>query len=198
MRRIVIPVAATALTVAAMWFQALVPNPTLAEAPAVSLGEIPGFESREFEPSEAELSVLPADTKFVKRVYTNAYGQWFQVSVVIGGRYKSSIHRPELCLPSQGFQMRSPRNLDAGGTGWRALTLERRGEQPIGFAYTFFNQTGYRTTSHMARIFRDVWDRSVLNRLDRWVMVTVNCWTADDGRMAEFLGLLKGGLQCSK
>jgi len=197
-RKTVIPAVATVLTVAAMWFQALVPNPKLEEAPAVALGEIPGYASRALEPSEAELSVLPSDTRFDKRLYTDAVGDWFQVSVVIGGRHKGSIHRPELCLPSQGFQMKSPRRLSAGGFSWRALTLERGAAPPMGFSYTFFNQAGYRTSSSMARIFRDVWDRSVLNRIDRWIMVTVTSRTSDDGRMAGFLEMLKGGLECSK
>ena len=46
-------------------------------------------------------------------------------------------------------------------------------------AYTFFNQAGVRTSSHVARILRDIWDRSVLNRIDRWVMVTVSA--SNDG-----------------
>ena len=39
----------------------------------------------------------------------------------------------------------------------------------------------------MKRIFRDVWDRSVLNRIDRWVMLTVNSSTAVDSEIESFL-----------
>jgi hypothetical protein len=31
-----------------------------------------------------------------------------------------------------------------------------------------------RTASHTRRIFADTWDRTVHNRIDRWVMVTVH------------------------
>ena len=62
----------------------------------------------------------------------------------------------------------------------------------MGFAYTFFNQDGCRTSSHLLRIFRDVWDRSIRGRIDRWVMVTVNASVADDFRMSRILGSLKG------
>ena len=48
------------------------------------------------------------------------------------------------------------------------------GGVPGTLAYTFFNQEGVRTASHVKRILKDVWDRSVLNRVDRWVMVTVH------------------------
>ena len=110
---------------------------------------------------------------------------------MIGGKSKSSIHRPELCLPSQGFQMMNPRSLDAGGVAWHAVTLARGTLPPLGFAYTFFNQDGFRTSSHVRRILRDVFDRSFRARIDRWAMVTVNGSRADDASLGAFLAHLK-------
>ena len=184
-----------AVVVPAMLQQSRSAEPTLCEAPRMELGDIDGFESVVLEPSEAELQTLPSDTRFVKRLYSAPWGAWFQVTVVIGGTSKSSIHRPELCLPSQGFQMTEPRDATAAGSDWRFISLLRRDAPPLGFAYTFFNQAGYRTPSHMKRIFRDVWDRSVHNRIDRWVMVTVNASTADDAALVAFLERL--GASCS-
>ena len=182
-------------TVVVVWMMALLattPATTLCEAPDVRLGEIAGYESQEFGPTEAERTMLPEDTQITKRVYTAQNGEWYQVSVVIGGSSKGSIHRPELCLPSQGFLMTNPRTLQAAGTEWRALTLAGgSGHDSIGFAYTFFNQEGYRTSSHVKRIFRDVCDRSFLNRIDRWVMVTVNASRWDDPGLTVFLSKLK-------
>ena len=54
----------------------------------------------------------------------------------------------------------------------------------------FFNQEGFKTASHVSRIFRDVVDRSVLNRIDRWVMVTVNASRSDDAGLAALLSRL--------
>jgi hypothetical protein len=54
-------------------------------------------------------------------------------------------------------------------------------------AYTFFNQEDFRTASHTRRIWRDVIDRSVLNRVDRWVMLTVHAAGATEGDLLEFL-----------
>ena len=187
MRGIAIPAVATVLMCAAMWYQSLTPEPVVAEAPAVHIRDVDGYGVTELEPGEAELTILPADTRFIKRLYVADDGRWFQITAVIGGASKSSIHRPELCLPAQGFQMEKPRDLMACGLDWHVLSLERRGSPALGFAYTFFNQTGYRTSSHMRRIFRDVWDRSINNRIDRWVMITVNAHTADDGEIAAFL-----------
>ena len=191
MRGLVIPIVTTVLMVGAMLYQAREIDPVLCEPPAVRLGEIAGFESEPVEVSEAELTVLPADTKFDKRAYRDEYGRQFHVSVVIGGRSKSSVHRPELCLPAQGFLMTDPRTATVGDVDWHFVTLARRDAPSMGFAYTFFNQAGYRTSSHVKRIFRDVVDRSILGRIDRWVMGTVYASTADERTLRDFLTKLK-------
>ena len=127
------------------------------------------------EGSLGELTVLPSDTRFVKRLYRSASGQEYLVSAVIGGVSKRSLHRPELCLPGQGFTLLEPRDIDAGGRPFRALKLlPPHGGPPHLMAYTFFNQAGVRMASHTRRIFADTWDRTVHNRIDRWVMVTVH------------------------
>ena len=184
--------AATLLTVSVMSLQALMSEPVLCEAPAARLAELPGFSSEVVPPGEGELHMLPSDTIIDKRLYTAPDGNRYLVSLIIGGRSKGSIHRPEMCLPSQGFQMTDPRYLQVGVVEWRLMTLARKTSAPLGFAYTFFNQDGFRTSSHIRRIMRDVCDRSLRRRIDRWAMVTVNSSTADDVRMANFLELLKG------
>ena len=192
MRKLLIPVLTAALVVAAMLHQARTVEPVLCAAPDVKLKEIAGYASKPVEASEAELHTLPDDTEIDKRRYAGADGHWFDVTLVIGGKSKASIHRPELCLPSQGFQMTDPHTTDVGGVSWRLVTLARRDAPPMGFAYTFFNQAGYRTSSHLRRIFRDVWDRSVRGRIDRWAMVTVFSPVSDAARLARFLDELKG------
>ena len=191
MRKVLIPAVTAALVVAAMLYQARTVDPVLCDAPDAKLVEIAGYTSEPVEVSEAEHHTLPADTQFDKRCYTDADGNSFQVSAVIGGKSKSSIHRPELCLPTQGFQMMSPRTVEVGDIDWRLVTLAHRDSPSMGFAYTFFNQDGYRTSSHLRRIFQDVWDRSIRGRIDRWVMVTVNSSTADEARLTAFLAGLK-------
>lgn len=193
MKNLIIPLVATVMVGVVMAFQAQTPETMVAEPPTVSLGELPGFTSEPIAPSEAELTVLPADTRIDKRLYTAANGHWYAVSVVVGGKSKSSIHRPELCLPSQGFLMVNPRTRSIGETQWRLITLDGGVARPsLGFAYTFFNQEGYHTASHVARIFRDILDRSLFNRIDRWVMVTVNSSRSDESGLLDFLSLLKG------
>ena len=190
-RDFAIPSLAFALVVPLMFFQAATPDVTVAEAPNVHLAEIPGFSSEVLEPSEAELTVLPSDTVIEKRRYVADSGDWMVVSLVIGGKSKSSIHRPELCLPAQGLRMERPRTRSVAGRDWRFIDLASKDSPTFGFAYTFFNQEGFKTASHVSRIFRDVVDRSVLNRIDRWVMVTVNASRSDDAGLSYLLSRIE-------
>ena len=180
-----------ALVVPLMFFQAATPDVTVAEAPNVHLADIPGFSSEVLEPSEAELTVLPPDTVIEKRRYVADSGDWMVVSLVVGGKSKSSIHRPELCLPAQGLRMERPRTRSVAGRDWRFINLASKDSPTFGFAYTFFNQEGFKTASHVSRIFRDVMDRSLCNRIDRWVMVTVNASRSDDAGLSNLLSRIE-------
>ena len=190
-RALFAPIVVFALVVPLMFFQAATPDVTVAEAPNVHLSDIPGFSSEVLEPSEAELTVLPSDTVIEKRRYVADSGDWMVVSLVVGGKSKSSIHRPELCLPAQGLRMERPRTRSVAGRDWRFIDLASKDSPTFGFAYTFFNQEGFKTASHVSRIFRDVVDRSVLNRIDRWVMVTVNASRSDDAGLSYLLSRIE-------
>ena len=127
-----------------------------------------------------ETTILPKDTRILKRIYLRPDGVQFLVSAVIGGASKNSIHRPELCMPAQGNVMSSPRSFTVADRPFHAINLAGGGMPPSVLAYTFFNQAGIHTASHTRRIFIDTWDRSVHNRIDRWVMVTVSISTPYD------------------
>ena len=192
-RGAVMPVAAAAFFVGVFVFQARTPAATVAKAPEVAFPELVGYTTddgkfaEQQEISEAELKILPKDTKIVKKMYVSPSGVNFLAAFVVGGASRASIHRPELCLPSQGFVMSNPRNFTAGGRPWHAIDIVKPGGQPAVEAYTFFNQEGFRTASHTRRIWRDVIDRSVLNRVDRWVMLTVHAFGATEQELKTFL-----------
>lgn len=136
----------------------------------------PACGSELFDISLGEATILPKDTRILRRAYVDPSGARFVVSAVIGGVSKSSIHRPELCLPAQGFSMTEPRTVLAGSPArpFRVIAVVRPGAVPGVLAYTFFDQAGVETASHARRILADVWDRSVRGRIDRWVMISVN------------------------
>ncbi len=132
----------------------------------------PDCGARLLNRSPGELKILPKDTRMEKRIYYSA-DERITVSSVYGGESKGSIHRPELCLPAQGFLMTEPFDMTVDGIPFRVMTVRLGKSPPSTFAYTFFNHEGYRTSSHMARIWRDVCDRTFRGMLDGWAMVSV-------------------------
>lgn len=132
-----------------------------------------------FDRSLGEATLLPADTVIVKRLYTAASGADIEVSVVVSGRSRMSIHRPELCLPAQGFAMTRARTLAVplpgrGPLSVRVVSVQRDATRFI-MCYWFRNRD-QETSSHAVRILSDAWARSVYNRINRWTMfaLTVN------------------------
>lgn len=127
--------------------------------------------------SLGEKTWLPADTRMLKRIYRSSAGEMLAATVVVSGKSRLSIHRPEMCLPGQGFHILSNRvrELDLGGgrrLRVRVVRAARTGEAPIGFIYWFVNPR-VEATSHWVRIFSDVWTRSVHSRINRWSMITL-------------------------
>jgi hypothetical protein len=58
--------------------------------------------------SAVERAILPPDTGFSRKNYVSLQDRTQQVfvSIVLSGRDRSSIHRPELCLVGQGWIIR--------------------------------------------------------------------------------------------
>jgi len=122
---------------------------------------------------------LPPGTKILKRIYRSPDGTSYSVSVVISGQNRGSIHRPELCLPAQGFVMlgtetRPLRVIGGKPREVRILIAQRSSSsQQFSLAYWFISRQR-ENASHTQRILIDMWDRSIRNRINRWAMVAVN------------------------
>lgn len=124
--------------------------------------------------SKAELDILPADTQCRKVTYIFSNGEIFTVSLVIAGQSRMSIHRPELCLPSQGFVL-SERNIIHLSKSVPMATFALRKEGSLGtsgFAYLFLNSK-IATVSNIKRVLGDCLERSICNRIPRWAMITI-------------------------
>jgi len=128
---------------------------------------------------------LPPDTEILKRIYRSSDGLTYSVSVVIGGRSRGSIHRAELCLPAQGFVMLSAKkeklNIKSGRPKEARIIQAQRSSSDYRFALVYwFVSREHECASHTERILLDIWDRSIHNRINRWVMVAVNVSTPLD------------------
>ncbi len=129
-----------------------------------------------FPASLGETSKLPGDTQIAKRVYIGGDGLEAEASLVVSGVSRMSIHRPELCLPAQGFRMSRMRSqaVPLPGRGPLAVRVVQveKGSSRFLLVY-WFTSREHETASHTVRILRDAWARSVHNRINRWAMVAV-------------------------
>jgi len=149
------------------------------------------FTGAEAGVSESERVILPADTEFAKMLYSSVGGQQINCQVVLSGGEKRSIHRPETCLPAQGWTKKSsqvlPVKLDDGRTlEVMKLVISRPVEVQPGvrkeltslFLYWFIGK-GITTPHHRDRIFLTDWDRVVHGVSHRWAYVIVSAPVLD-------------------
>jgi hypothetical protein len=65
------------------------------------------FSSESFAPTSEELGVLPRDTTIGRRIYTAPDGFRIQLTAVLMGSDRTSIHNPQFCLTGQGWSIDS-------------------------------------------------------------------------------------------
>ncbi len=146
-----------------------------------------------------EREILPPDTGYSRKIYVPladpTRGVFF--SIVLSGRDRTSIHRPELCLVGQGWTIeRSELHRFAypaamGGNGFSATVLHVRREvtTPRGpvvvpqlVSYWFVGSDSVVAT-HWQRFAADAWNRLRHWRADRWAYVLLQT-DAGDGDAA--------------
>ncbi len=143
------------------------------------------------EVSPAERMSLPPDTRIFKRRYTDGGGRLFYVSVVLTGADQRSIHRPQQCLPAQGYVIARSRRLSLP-EGARPLEFNllevrdgtaarREVRRPLLFAYWYVG-LGRETPSNGMRLLWTATDRLFHRQANPWAYVAV---LTDDGPGAE-------------
>jgi hypothetical protein len=131
--------------------------------------------------SLGERTILPADTRFMKCNYYDWQGDVWRVTVVVNGKRRLSIHRPEICLPAQGMSIEGGhiakfRLSDGTSLPIHCMKVRSRAsasEMRMGFAY-FFVSARQRVASHFGRIMISVKDRVFVRKVTRWAMVTIS------------------------
>jgi hypothetical protein len=74
--------------------------------------EVGEFSSEPMEIAPIELSWLPSDTLFGRRKYISTKDHfWAQLSVVLMGTDRTSIHKPQYCLEGQGWRIEKSETL---------------------------------------------------------------------------------------
>jgi hypothetical protein len=144
------------------------------------------FYGKPTEISEGERYVLPKDTEIIKKAYTDPLGDIVNVQIVLAGAEKRSIHRPELCLPAQGWSISGRETIPITLSDGRKITvmmdtITRQVEVAPGvnksltslFCYWFIGD-GTTTYSHFMRIFLTSWDRVIHGKNHRWAYAAVS------------------------
>jgi Protein of unknown function (DUF3485) len=152
-------------------------------------GHVGPLYGQEDKPSEEELRRLPSDTEFAKRTYVTATDKLderdiVRMTIVLAGSERRSIHRPEVCLPGQGWTIISgvtrPIEIAHGKVlQVRDLTIEGHAEsnaahRPIRAHYVYwFVGTDTTTPSHIERTMLSTWDSIVRGVNHRWAYVSL-------------------------
>lgn len=64
------------------------------------------YVSTNLPTSEVVTGYLPKDTSYAERLYKAPDGFWVHANVILMGADRTSIHKPEYCLPGQGWQIK--------------------------------------------------------------------------------------------
>ena len=138
-------------------------------------------------PQAAEVTnTLPPDTSYAQRRYFAPDQFWVNANIVLMGTDRTSIHKPEYCLPGQGFRIVSQEIVNIPVAGPESYTLpvakwllhvteklpDGSNRDWSGFYVFWFVADKEQTTSHWERIR---WLASDLLRtgvLQRWAYVS--------------------------
>jgi hypothetical protein len=135
--------------------------------------------------SLSEKQLLPADTVLVRKIYRCDSKPALSVSIVISSSEEVSIHRPQMCLTGQGYDIageetHSVRLAGNGVLQVRMINLFHRQqagagplvEVPVFYAYWFVSRR-HETPSSIWRIFYATRDRVFYGRVSRWAYISI-------------------------
>jgi hypothetical protein len=162
---------------------------------------VAGFKSESVQEPEVVTNSLPRDTSFGQRIYKAEDGFQVQANVVLMGSTRSSIHKPEICMTAQGW------NIDEVASQQVAVHVDRPApyELPVKRlvatrqgelngqvvsqrgVYVYWFVDGDRlTASHQQRLLWTARDVVFKNELDRWAYVSFFAVCAPGQEQAAF------------
>lgn len=197
MARALLPVLLATLTVLACRYSPPLKQEQESGVILLLPGGVSRFLGEPGSPSEEEKKLLPEDTQIVKMQYRSAsYGLGTQdraeVSLVLAGAERRSIHRPEVCLTGQGWTLLDSRVLPveiAPGRELRVrdLLIEKTVHLTDGrpkrvrahYLYWFIG-TDVTTPSHFERVWLTARDSVLRNVNHRWAYASVQAMVTEE------------------
>jgi len=125
---------------------------------------------------------LPEDTKMTKKNFLSGDGREIRVSIVLSGYEQKSIHRPQQCLPAQGFSIDSTKVETFSINENKELNvtmLELRLPDGLGsyskfyYAYWFIGPES-ESASHLERLLLMSKDRVFRNVASQWAYIAIS------------------------
>jgi len=143
--------------------------------------------------SKTEKALLPEDTEFAKMDYLRGHGLWQEkvhCSIVLAGKDRTSIHRPEVCLTGQGWNIAASHERtivlrNDARLAVRQLSLSREDENgrvQRALYYYWFVGGEVTTADHLERILLTAKENVIHNRNPRWAYVSVLAGVSADQR----------------
>lgn len=166
---------------------------------SVSLpAKVLNFESEPLPISRVVLGWLPKDTVYGQRVYKAPDDFYLQMSVVLMGTDRTSIHKPQYCLTGAGFTITQTEGMTVPIASPHAYDLPvmrilSTHEKVRGVFVYWFVADDQITADHNQRMWWMARDMMRQGVLQRWAYVTLFCVCAPGqeeatyGRMKEFI-----------
>lgn len=136
--------------------------------------------------SLVEWSLLPDDTRILKKIYEHPFQPSVLASIVLSGASRTSIHRPQICLVGEGREIVGTRTLEVPIPGRDPLTVtvldmlarqqdaQGRWMQYASYYAYWFVSPDRETPYHGERMFWMAYDRVFRGVSHRWAYIAVS------------------------
>jgi exosortase len=188
-----LPVKSRAITAAAVTAVALAvfsyfsAQPPIAD-PGVDMNLpalVNSMPSELFEMTQREREGLLSDVSISRRQYQAEDGAGFMATIVLSGQLRRSLHRPEVCLPGQGWIISKKEEIPLRLTDGREvkatlLNLFRDGQMADGSTqriramniFYFVGGRGVSTADYYDHVYTSYFDAVFKNYNHRWALVS--------------------------
>jgi len=149
----------------------------------LSMGD---YQGRELEMTAQEKKDLDEGVKLVRTIYAKSTGRQIMTTIILSGQMKRSLHRPEVCLPSQGWTVseRTPfpvRLADGREITLMMMRIFRDSEPQPGLRvrtravnfYWYIGSDGSTCPEHYEHILLSYFDSVFRNIQHRWAMASI-------------------------
>jgi hypothetical protein len=145
-----------------------------------------GFTSTNVPEDQTVLDMLPKDTSYAQRRYTDSDGFWVNANIILMGTDRTSIHKADFCLPGQGWHIdqKTIVNVPIEGTPPYQLPVAKwvitnfiqmqdgKKTEVRGLYVFWFVARNEETTSHWERVWWLTRDLLTTGMLQRWAYIS--------------------------